>query len=255
MPKVSAAHEQKRREQILDAAMACFARQGYHATSVEDIVHESGLSVGAIYSYFGSKEDLFLAVASRRTEATLQYLNDLFGRPGPLAEKMGEAVDYFFDLLSEELVDLARVGFEFWSETGKSEKLHERQEHRCSLIRQFYVWLFDEAKQRGEVRADVDVAAAAELLMALNEGILVLHVNGMRVVDRAALKSTYIQLVNYGFSNPTATNRLLVPQCHDSASREAGPLESAGAHRNGHHTALDSEGACAPPPHRTSEET
>src|SRR4051794_12312971 len=49
MPKVSVEHEQMRRQQILDAALTCFGRRGYHATSMEDIVREAGLSIGAIY--------------------------------------------------------------------------------------------------------------------------------------------------------------------------------------------------------------
>src|SRR5919197_4711710 len=128
MPKVSPAHEQHRRDQILAAAMACFARQGYHATSMDDVVRQSGLSVGAIYSYFPSKEELFLALCDYRTEQTLAYLNDLFRRPGPMVDKFAEAVDYFFRQLAEDLVPLARVRVEFLSEAAKSEPIKQRQE-------------------------------------------------------------------------------------------------------------------------------
>src|SRR6266496_1923487 len=102
MPKISPAHEQHRRDQILAAATACFARQGYHATSMDDVVRESGLSVGAIYTYFSSKEDLFVALADARSEQSLAYMNDLFRSPGPMAEKCREAVDFFFQHLSED---------------------------------------------------------------------------------------------------------------------------------------------------------
>src|ERR671917_561847 len=102
MPKISPAHEQQRPHQILDAAMACFARQGYHATSMDDVVRESGLSVGAIYTYYPSKEDLFLALAESRAQETLSYLGDLFRSPGPMHAKSAEAIDYFFRLLSED---------------------------------------------------------------------------------------------------------------------------------------------------------
>src|SRR5207302_5087033 len=87
LPKISPAQEQQRRAQILAAAMACFARQGYHATSMDDVVRESGLSVGAIYSYFPSKEDLFLTLSEDHTQHTLAYLSQLFARPGSMAEK------------------------------------------------------------------------------------------------------------------------------------------------------------------------
>ncbi len=51
-----------RRDQVLNAALKCFARAGYHATRVDDIVAEAGLSKGAIYHRFRGKEEIFLAV-------------------------------------------------------------------------------------------------------------------------------------------------------------------------------------------------
>ena len=183
--------------------MACFARQGYHATSMDDVVRESGLSVGAIYSYFGSKEDLFLALADDRANQTLAYLNDLFRRPGPMSDKTREAVDYFFRILSDELLPFARVNVEFMSEAAKSERIQERQARRCGTVRQFMRWLLVEAQRHGEIRTDVDIDAAAELMMALNEGILLLSVAGLRTVSLETLKPAYLALLDRGLSEPT----------------------------------------------------
>ena len=63
MPKISPAQEQQRRAQILGAAMACFAREGYHATSMDDVVRESGLSVGATLLMVGAGTGVFVGVA------------------------------------------------------------------------------------------------------------------------------------------------------------------------------------------------
>ena len=123
MPKISAAHEQHRREQILAAAMACFARQGYHATSMDDVVRECGLSVGAIYTYFPSKEEIFLALCDERSQQTLTYMSELFRRPGPMADKSREAIDFFFQHLTDEFIPLARIGVEFLSEAAKSDRI------------------------------------------------------------------------------------------------------------------------------------
>jgi AcrR family transcriptional regulator len=198
--------------------MACFARQGYHATSMDDVVRESGLSVGAIYSYFPSKEELFLALIDDRNEQTLAYLNDLFRRPGPMADKTREAVDYFFGLLTDELVSLARVNVEFMTEAAKSPKVKARQERRCESVRQFMRWLLTEAQHQGDVRKDVDVDSAAELMLALNEGILLLSVGGLRTATLEALKPAYISLLNNGLSDPSNSLFVLQPT------------------RNGHHT-------------------
>ncbi len=51
----------ERRAQICDAALACFAARGYHATTMDDIVRASGLSKGTLYWHFPSKEEVFLA--------------------------------------------------------------------------------------------------------------------------------------------------------------------------------------------------
>src|SRR5207248_9512877 len=163
-----------------------------------------GLSVGASYSYFASKEDLFLALSDDRAEQTLAYLNEVFRRPGPMAEKSREAVDYFFGQLSDEFVPLARVNVEFLSEAAKSERIKERQQRRCESIRQFMRWLLTEAQRQGEIRDDVDIDAAAELMMCLNDGILLMSVAGLRSVSLEALKPAYLSLLNAGLSSPTS---------------------------------------------------
>ena len=61
MPKVSDAHVEARRRQILDAAKACFSGQGFHQTSIQDICREAELSPGAVYKYFSSKDHIIAA--------------------------------------------------------------------------------------------------------------------------------------------------------------------------------------------------
>jgi TetR/AcrR family transcriptional regulator, transcriptional repressor of aconitase len=63
MPKVSAEHVEARREQILAGARRAFARWGYDGATVPRLEHEIGLSHGAIFNYFDSKLDLFVALA------------------------------------------------------------------------------------------------------------------------------------------------------------------------------------------------
>ncbi|WP_433622982.1 TetR/AcrR family transcriptional regulator [Nocardia sp. CA-120079] len=67
MPRVSAEHLERRRQQILDAAQLCFARKGFYETSMQDIFTESGLSAGAVYRYFKGKNDIIAALATDTT--------------------------------------------------------------------------------------------------------------------------------------------------------------------------------------------
>jgi TetR/AcrR family transcriptional regulator, transcriptional repressor of aconitase len=71
MPRVSREHLERRRQQILDAATECFARQGFHATSMQDIFRASGLSAGAVYRYFPSKHSLIKAIAENMLNEVL----------------------------------------------------------------------------------------------------------------------------------------------------------------------------------------
>jgi AcrR family transcriptional regulator len=60
---------EQRRAQIVEAAFACFAEKGYHATTMDDLVRASGLSKGSLYWHFRSKQDVFLAVFDAFAEA------------------------------------------------------------------------------------------------------------------------------------------------------------------------------------------
>jgi AcrR family transcriptional regulator len=62
MPKIAESTRSARRAQILAAALACFARTGYHATTMGDVAAQAGVSKGTPYLYFASKEDLYVAL-------------------------------------------------------------------------------------------------------------------------------------------------------------------------------------------------
>jgi len=66
VPKVKPETLAIRREEILQAAETCFARQGFHQTTIQDVIRESGLSAGCIYGHFTSKEELIQAIGENR---------------------------------------------------------------------------------------------------------------------------------------------------------------------------------------------
>src|SRR5271156_6727715 len=66
LPKISEMRRESRRQQILQAALACFSENGFHQTGMADIVRRSGMSHGAVYVYFGSKDDIIEALADDR---------------------------------------------------------------------------------------------------------------------------------------------------------------------------------------------
>jgi AcrR family transcriptional regulator len=83
MPKIAEQARAARREQIIAAGLACFARSGYHATTMADVAAQAGVSKGTPYLYFDSKQALFLALneewdcgAGQRVDAAIAALPD-----------------------------------------------------------------------------------------------------------------------------------------------------------------------------------
>ena len=62
---------EKTRQDLLNAAEKCFVTRGFHATSVDEVAERAGYTKGAVYSNFGSKEDLFFGVYQRRVDHAL----------------------------------------------------------------------------------------------------------------------------------------------------------------------------------------
>ena len=81
MPKLSLFQQDKRRARILDAAEICFPRTGFHRTTMQDICREAGISAGALYLYFASKEDLIAGIVERDREDVLSRFAALAHEP------------------------------------------------------------------------------------------------------------------------------------------------------------------------------
>lgn len=82
------------RDRILDAAQRLFEAQGYNATGVAEILRESGANSGSLYHFFGSKEDLLVAVLRRHVERLDQ---DVLGPAAGQSEDAVERVLALFD--------------------------------------------------------------------------------------------------------------------------------------------------------------
>nr|WP_155059816.1 TetR/AcrR family transcriptional regulator [Streptomyces blattellae] len=112
MPKVTEAHRVARRGEILDAAQRVFAAHGYRGSSITQIVKASGLSAGAVYSYYSSKEELFHAVVERtfatRTAAITQVRPDV---PRPPGELLGSVI-------AELGEDIYTIAPQVWAEAA-----------------------------------------------------------------------------------------------------------------------------------------
>lgn len=176
MAKVTEAHLQARRDQIVNAAWACFARKGYHQTTMQDIATEAGISAGAIYRYFDSKDAVLKAINQRSQEmgrALVEWARSQAEGPLGVLEIIGRAMYSVFNDPNFETA--TRVNIEVWPEILRSEELRRGLRQEGTFWRTVVSDLLREAQKRGEVRADIDPEAVFVLLMCAWEGLRHYH--------------------------------------------------------------------------------
>ena len=166
MPRVSAAHEQEVRERIVSAAIRVFTERGYGAT-IQDVVRDSGLSVGAIYTYFKSKEELFLACCEMMTSGSLETL-------GHTAERLQTATRFYIDSIDTApeggpgLVTLVQA----WAVAEGEPRIREMLARRRERFVGAGQVLLREGVARGELPPWLDVDATARAYISLLDGLL-----------------------------------------------------------------------------------
>ena len=187
MPKITEAKRETRRQQILDAALRCFSRDGFHNTTTADIVRESGVSQGTLYLYFATKDDIVVALADDRHqgEALLNALaqSEQDPVPGllPLIELYGEG------LTDPRRIDMRRVGIQGWGEALRNARIRESVVEGLATVRAAIARLIERGQRTGQIRADVDADAVARTLIATFQG-LVLQVAWGEAVDLRRLR-------------------------------------------------------------------
>jgi AcrR family transcriptional regulator len=172
LPKVTEAHLEARRSQIIDAAWACFARKGYHQATMQDICEESGLSPGAIYRYFESKEEILRAINDRSQEigrTVVQQARDLMGGPLDTLGVIGQTMLATFE--DPEFETTTRINIEVWPEIIRSKSLREGMRKEITFWREVVTGLLTEAKQQGQLKPEADPASLAVLLICAWEGL------------------------------------------------------------------------------------
>jgi AcrR family transcriptional regulator len=173
MPRISAAHEQQVRDRIIQAAVTVFSEKGYHRATISDVVQRSGLSVGAIYTHFRNKEELFLQSCDLISG---QGLDQLATRLAPLttsAARLRAAVAYYVETIDQFEDAPGQVGLvRAWAEAGEEPGVREMLVRRRERLVGAAQLLLREGIARGELPTWVDVDALARGFMALLDGLL-----------------------------------------------------------------------------------
>jgi AcrR family transcriptional regulator len=175
MPRVTQAHEREIRDRIVRAALQVFGEHGFHRATMQDIVRASGLSVGAIYTYFRSKSDLILAGCDLITDQELAQLATRLAGVSDYRERIATAIGYWFDNLAVEQSDRGS-GFlllQAWAEVETDPAIREMLLRRRRETVTAIVLVLQEGVMRGELPVWLDVASVSHALAALLDGMLI----------------------------------------------------------------------------------
>jgi AcrR family transcriptional regulator len=124
MPKVSQEYREERRAHILAAARRCFVRDGFHQTSMQDLVSEAGLSSGAVYRYFPGKNAMIEAIAEQNLDEVMAVLRDSLASGLGVGEAMASVLRHVSARHAED--DFAAVAVLVWSEALRNPALAAR---------------------------------------------------------------------------------------------------------------------------------
>lgn len=167
MPKLKPDTQRARREHILEAAQACFSRAGFHATSMHDICREAGVSPGAVYVYFPSKEALIAGIAERDRQqfqarfAGLGETKDFIAALRVLGER------YFV----EDPPDHHLICLEVGLEATRNAQVGEIHRSVDQFVEGSFTELFRKLQREGRIAPDLDVATIAQIMMVLGDGM------------------------------------------------------------------------------------
>ncbi len=175
MPRLAVEAKEAKREHILRAALRCFARSGYHLTTVDDIAAEAGVSKGAPYVYFDGKEALFQALHSAWDCGLTDRIDSELARLGPQARSPRRALEAVLAAVGahvSEEADLCRVLIEARTQAayvgGVTDIVLASQTDARTRMRQ----LIEAGIACGEWPPDTDSDVQARLILAAVHGLM-----------------------------------------------------------------------------------
>jgi AcrR family transcriptional regulator len=186
MPKVSQQYRDERRTAIVDAARVCFQRDGFHETSMQDLFTESGLSAGAVYRYFISKDQLILAIAEDNIRDVVAMIHTIASTQAQTT--LGDALARVVELVHSKHAanGLAGLAVQVWAEALRETSLAEQVEGLLTELRGELADVVRRHQRSGGLPRDVPAGDLAGVLFAVIAGqILQLAILGPDAVAGA----------------------------------------------------------------------
>ncbi|MBF6605347.1 MAG: TetR/AcrR family transcriptional regulator [Chloroflexi bacterium] len=178
MPRVTAAHGQEVRSRIVDAALRVFGELGYHHATIQDVVRASDLSVGAIYTYFSGKDELFLACCDVTAGEVTGALADRLTAGRSTADKLRIGVRFYLDTVDGAVGGSASASLlvHAWAEAEQEPAVREMLSRRREQLVTVTRMLLAEGVAGGEIPAWADIDALAVGYAAMLDGLSLIRI-------------------------------------------------------------------------------
>jgi len=187
---------EERKAQIFQAALTCFSRKGYHQTTMDDIVAESGLSKGALYWYFESKKELFLSLFQEVMGQFSQTWESIVNEKASATDKLLSSLALFRTEF-KEFVPFFGVLMEAWALTIHDEDVENLTRELYEPYLDIMTRIVEEGITSGEFRV-VSSQATALVVMTLFDGITLALGTGLQQLDWDDIMDAAEELVLHG---------------------------------------------------------
>lgn len=167
MPKLKPDTQRARRARILDAAEQCFVRSGFHRTTMHDICREAGISPGALYLYFDSKEALIEGLSERDRAEFAERFAMLSSAPDFLEALKALGEQYFVEEPASKRVLCIEIGLE----STRNARIAAIFRNVDDFVTRSFADLFQRLKNEGRIAPALDIPALAEVFAVMGDGL------------------------------------------------------------------------------------
>ncbi|HTK67713.1 MAG TPA: TetR/AcrR family transcriptional regulator [Pseudonocardia sp.] len=177
MPRVTERYVQQRRGEILAAARRRFARDGFHATTMDDVSAEAGVSSSVVYRWFSGKDELVEVCISEVLRGVLEELDEtlLIEPPVPVTEAVRRVLAAILARTRDGDEDISAIIVQAWAEAMRTPAVKELLGALYTRIREGLAELVERHQAAGTMSPDLNPEAAARDLFSLVPGFIVQH--------------------------------------------------------------------------------
>ena len=158
------------RAELMASARQLFLRRGFHAASLEQVAEEAGFTIGAVYSRFGSKADLFLAILDERIDQLVAEVAQVAALDQPLGEHAELLAGRRMALLEREREWFPLV-LEFWAHAARDERLRREFGTRHERLVGAYAGLIEADYARLGLPLPLAPEVLARAVVAMGNGV------------------------------------------------------------------------------------